>query len=201
MGVPKLPKLKLLRLWGPITLRANLRLRWGLKQSCIPRQQLSNSVLHAIFTQGNWVDSRLLVVRSQSANLTPDLSFGHNLCFKCPNGSCEHILDIYVSITFQWYKDFFESIGFWPLQSFFKHPEVHRNSNSQGGSSLGVWGFISSHFLSLSGFLSWPTTLQAPALVTNPRLGLHIGKLPNQTSHLFSTLFHYVFCFHIFSFP
>jgi hypothetical protein len=31
-------------------------------------------------------------VESQIANLTPDLSFGHNLCFKCPNGSCEPIL-------------------------------------------------------------------------------------------------------------
>jgi hypothetical protein len=27
-------------------------------------------------------------------NLTPDPSYGHNLCFKCPNGSCEPILNI-----------------------------------------------------------------------------------------------------------
>ncbi len=43
--------------------------------------------------QGNWVDSRLLVVGSQITNLTPDLFFGHNLCFRCPNGSCELILE------------------------------------------------------------------------------------------------------------
>jgi len=52
------------------------------------------------------------MVGSQTANLTPDPSFGHNLCFKCPNGSCEPILDIYVSISFQWYKELFKPLGF-----------------------------------------------------------------------------------------
>ncbi len=98
--VPKLPKLGLLQLWGPITSRADLGLRWGVKQSCSPCWELSNSMSHATFTQVNQVDYRLLVVRSQTANLTPGLSFGHNLCFKCPNGSCEPILDICVSISF-----------------------------------------------------------------------------------------------------
>jgi hypothetical protein len=41
---------------------------------------------HVTCTQGNWVESQLLVVGSQTVNLTPDLSFGHNLCFRCPNG-------------------------------------------------------------------------------------------------------------------
>jgi hypothetical protein len=35
------------------------------------------------------------VVRSQIASLIPDLSFCHNLCYKCLNGSCEFILDIH----------------------------------------------------------------------------------------------------------
>jgi len=87
--------------------------------------------------QGNRVDSRLLVVGSQTTNLTPDLSFGHNLCFRYPNGSCEPILNIYISIFFQWYKEFFNPLSFWPLQSLFEHPRVHWDSNSQGGSSLG----------------------------------------------------------------
>ncbi len=52
---------------------------------------------HATCTQGNQGDSQLLIVESQIDNLTPSLSFGHNLCFKCPNGSCKPILDIYVS--------------------------------------------------------------------------------------------------------
>jgi hypothetical protein len=60
---------------------------------------------HATCTQGNRVESRLLVVGSQIANLTPDPSFDHNLCFRCPNGSCEHILDIYIPRAFQWYRN------------------------------------------------------------------------------------------------
>ncbi len=39
-------------------------------------------------------NSWLLVVESQIDNLTLDLSFGHNLCFKYPNGSFEPILDM-----------------------------------------------------------------------------------------------------------
>jgi hypothetical protein len=49
---------------------------------------------HATWTWENWGDSWLLVVGNQIANLTPGPSFGYNLCFKCPNGSCEPILDI-----------------------------------------------------------------------------------------------------------
>ncbi len=94
VGVSKFPQLGLLRLWGPITLHADLRLRWVLKQSCSSCLELSNDMLHATCMQGNRVDSQLLVVRSQIANSTPGPSFGHNLCFRCPNGSCKFILDI-----------------------------------------------------------------------------------------------------------
>jgi len=73
-------------LWRRITLCENLQLRWGLKQSYSPHWELSNDMLHITWTQGNWGDSQLLVVGSQIANLIPDPSFGHNLCFKCPNG-------------------------------------------------------------------------------------------------------------------
>jgi hypothetical protein len=52
------------------------------------------------------VESWLLVVGSQTDNLTPDLSFYHNLCYRCSNGSCKAIFDIYTSITFQWYERF-----------------------------------------------------------------------------------------------
>ncbi len=94
MGNLKFPKLGLPQLWSPITLCVNLWLRWGLKQSCSPLWELFNGMSHATYTQGNQVDSRLLVVKSQIVNLIPDLSFGHNLCFRCPNESCEPILDI-----------------------------------------------------------------------------------------------------------
>jgi hypothetical protein len=46
--------------------------------------------------------------------LTLDISFGHNLCFKYPNGSWEPILDIQVPRAFQWYKDLFNPMGFDP---------------------------------------------------------------------------------------
>jgi len=86
VGVPKSLRLGFSQLWGPITFRANLGLRWSLQQSCSPRQELSNGMLHVICTHGNRVDSWLLVVGSQIANLIPSPSFGHNLCFRCPNG-------------------------------------------------------------------------------------------------------------------
>jgi hypothetical protein len=85
LGVPKLPKLGLSRLWNPITLRANLESKCGLKQSCSPRRELFNSMSHAIYRQVNRVDSPLFLVESQIGNLIPDPSFGHNLCFICLN--------------------------------------------------------------------------------------------------------------------
>jgi hypothetical protein len=84
--VSKLPKLGLLRLWGPITSCVDLWLRWDLKQSYSHHRYLFNGMSHASLTQVNRVDSWLLMVGGQIANLTSDLSFGHNLCFKCPNG-------------------------------------------------------------------------------------------------------------------
>jgi hypothetical protein len=98
--------------WGPITLCVELRLRWGMKKNYSPHQELPNSISHATCTQGNQVDSWLLMVGSQTVNLTFGLSFGHNLCFKCPNESHEPILNIYVSIDFQWYKELFNPLSF-----------------------------------------------------------------------------------------
>jgi hypothetical protein len=60
----KFPKLGLLQLWRPITLCENLRLRWGLKQSCNPLQWFSNDIWHVTYTQVNQGNSQLLVVRS-----------------------------------------------------------------------------------------------------------------------------------------
>jgi len=102
---------------------------------------------HATCTQVNRGNFRLLVVRSQIANLTPGPSFGHNLCFKCSNGWCKPILDIYVSIAFQWYKKNPQSNGFWPLQSLLKNSRVHWDSNSPNGSYLGS---VRVHSLTLS---------------------------------------------------
>jgi hypothetical protein len=112
LGVSKLLKLGLSQCWVPIILRADLQLRWDLKQSCSPRQELSNGMSHFICTQGNRVDPRLLVVSSQIANLSPNLSFGHNLCFRYPNGSCKPILDTCIPKAFQWYKKILKPLSF-----------------------------------------------------------------------------------------
>jgi hypothetical protein len=103
--VPKLSQVELLGLWTLISLGSDLRLEWGLNQSCSSPQELSNAPSPSFFRRREKVDSRLLVVGSQIASLTPDPSFAHNLNCKCPNGSCETILDIYISRPFQQYKE------------------------------------------------------------------------------------------------
>jgi len=190
MGISKFPKLGLLRLSSPIILCVDLRLKWGLKQNCNPHQNLFNSMLHATCTQGNQVDSWLLVVGSQIGNLTPGPSFGHNLCFKCLNGSCELISDIYVLRAFQWYKELLNPLSFDPYNCPLKIWESIKTSTPKVKTPLGMWGFIPSHSLTLPGACNvvpelpfWPATLQALALVTNPRLGLwqwHKGLLFNR---------------------
>jgi hypothetical protein len=159
-------KLGLPWLWGPITLRANLQLRRGLKQNCSARQELFNSMLHAIYTRGNWGDSWILVVGNQIANLTPNLSFGHNLCLRCLNESWEPILNIYVSRAFQWYKELLNPMGFDPYDCSLKIQESIMTPTPKVGTNLGMWGFIPSHSLTLTrtwdvtpGLPSWPAPL------------------------------------------
>jgi hypothetical protein len=66
-------------------------------------------MLHSFCRCRNRVDSRLLVVRSQTASLTPGPSFAHNLDCICPNGSCKAIFGIYTSRNFQRYKEHFKA--------------------------------------------------------------------------------------------
>jgi len=91
VGVPKFSKLGLSQFWRPITLCTDLKLRWGLKQSCSPCWDLFNGIYYATWTQGNQGNSWLLVVGSQIGNLILGPSFGHNLCFKYQNGWYEPI--------------------------------------------------------------------------------------------------------------
>ncbi len=91
VGVPKSRPSGLLQLWSPITLRADLGSKCGLKQSCSSRRELSNSMCNVVCSQVNRVDSRIFLVGSQIGSLTPGPSFGHNLCFRCPNEQCENI--------------------------------------------------------------------------------------------------------------
>jgi hypothetical protein len=122
----------------------------------------------ATWTQRNWGDSQLLVVGSQIANLTIGPSFSHNLCLKCPNGSCEPILDIYIPRAFQWCKELFNKIGFDPFNCSLKVWDSIETPTPKVGAHLGVWGFIPSHSPTFMGawdvthgLPSWPAPLQA----------------------------------------
>jgi hypothetical protein len=83
-GVPKLPRVRVPDLWELITPDCKFWSRRGLHQSCSSRRELSNAVLHSQIGHREEVNSRLLMVGSQTASLTPGPSFGHNLCFRCP---------------------------------------------------------------------------------------------------------------------
>ncbi len=128
--VPKLFRFGLPRLWELITPNSNLRLGWGMKQTCSSPQELSNNVLHSTCTHRDRVDSWLLVVESQIANLTLDPSFDHNLCCRCPNGSCKAILDIYTSRPFQLYKKHIDARCFDPWNQALSFWESRRIPSS-----------------------------------------------------------------------
>jgi hypothetical protein len=151
VGIPKSRQLRIPQLWNFITLRADLGTKCGLKQSCSSRWELSNNILHVVWSQINRVNSRLFLVGSQPASLTPGLSFGHNLCFRCPNEQWETILDIYVQRDFQWYKERHKSLSFDPSNHSLKFWESTRTPFPKVGVALGVWGFTPSHFLTLPG--------------------------------------------------
>ncbi len=119
------------------------------------------------------------MVRSQINNLIFGPSFGHNLCFKDPNGSYEPILDIFVLRFFQWYKELFNPMSFDPCNRPLKIWESIKTLIPKVGAYLGVCGFISSHFPTLPrawnvihGLHFWLTPLHALTLAGNPRLGL-----------------------------
>jgi hypothetical protein len=141
-GVPKLSQVELPGLWTLISPGSNLRLEWGLNKSCSSPQELSNASSHSFCRRQEEVDSKLLVVWSQTASLTPGPSFAHNLGCRCPNGSCEAILDIYISRPFQQYKKHLKVRCFalccWTLKlrESWRTPSPH---------FLGVW-VSSSHF-------------------------------------------------------
>jgi hypothetical protein len=121
------------------------------------------------------------MVRSQIANLTPDPSFVHNLCFRCLDESRKPVLDICVLRAFQWYKELFNPMCFGPCNHFLKIRGFIETPSPKVGVHLGVWRFNSHTFHTLnllgawnviSGFHSWHAPLKALALVASPRLGL-----------------------------
>jgi hypothetical protein len=93
------------RLWELITPDCTVWSQRGLNQSYSPRRDLFNALSHSQFGGREEVDSRLLMVGSQTASLTPGPSFGYNLGYRCSNGQCEAIFDIYASRPFQWHQE------------------------------------------------------------------------------------------------
>jgi hypothetical protein len=61
-----------------ITTDFRVQLQRGLNQSCSPRRDLFNAMLYIQIECREEVHSRLLVVESQTASLTPGPSFAHN---------------------------------------------------------------------------------------------------------------------------
>jgi len=103
---------------------------------------------HVTWTQVNQGDFWLLMVGSQIGNLTLDPSFDHNLCFKYPNGSCEPVLDIYIPIFFQWYKELFNPMNFDPYNFPLKIWESIRTPTPQNGGEF-TWECGGSFFYTL----------------------------------------------------
>jgi hypothetical protein len=118
-------------LWELITPNCRVWSRQGLNQSCSPRRDLSKAVSHSQFWGWQDVDSRLLVVESQTASLTPGPSFAHNLGFRCPNGQCEAIFDIYVSRPFQWHQEHLNARCFGPCCRALNIRESRRTPSPQ----------------------------------------------------------------------
>jgi hypothetical protein len=178
-GSPEIAKIGTLATLGPHNFVCRPLIEMGSKECYSPCQELSNGMLQAIYTQGNQVTLRLLMVGNQTANLIPDPSFDHKLWFRCPNGSCEPILDTYVPRAFQQYRELLKLLSLGPCNHPLKIQESTGISSPKVGVTLGVWGFIPSHFPTFPGAcgvtprLSLSSQSCKPfALVASPRLGL-----------------------------
>ncbi len=126
------------RLWELITPDCKVWSQGGPNQTCSPRRDLSNDVSHSQFGGQKEVNSWLLVVKSQTASLTPGPSFAHNLGYRCPNDQCEAIFDIYASRPFPMTLRTPQCEVFLALLSNSKHSGVPKDSKS---STLEVLGF------------------------------------------------------------
>jgi hypothetical protein len=154
VGVSKSRRLGLSWLWSPINLQEDLRSKYSPMQSCSSRWELSNGMSHTLCSQVNQVNSWFFLVGSQTGNLTPVPSFGHNLCFRCPNEQCEPILNIYVPRAFQWYKKHHEPLSFDPWNGSLKFRDSIGTPSPKVGIVLGCEGSLlhtPSHFLTLPG--------------------------------------------------
>ncbi len=167
------------RIWNPITLRADLGSRCGLKQSYSFHWVFFNGMPHTLCSQVNWVNSRLFLVITyvsdvQMSNASP--------------------LDIYIPRAFQSYKERHKPLNFDPWNCSLKFRKSNGTPSPKVGVALGVWGFNPSYSLTLSytpgsvwcdsRVSSWPAPLrllcfdsQAPTWST-PLQALWFGREP-----------------------
>ncbi len=128
---PEIVPAGLLELWTVITPDCRVGSRRGLNQSCSSHRDLSNAMSHTQIGRWEDIDSWLLVVGSQTTNLTPGLSFAHNLGWRCPNCQCEGIFDIYVSRPFLWHQEHPNARCFAPCFRALNIRESRRTPNPQ----------------------------------------------------------------------
>ncbi len=132
VGVPKLSRN--CPGWSPGTLGAHNSRLQSLIQTCSPRRDLSNDVLYSQFGGREEVDSQLLVVGSQTANLTPGPSFAYNLGYRCPNGHFRYLRFKTFPMTLRTPQ----CEVFWALLSNPKHSRVPEDSKSSLFPSVGI---------------------------------------------------------------
>jgi len=125
-----------LGLWELITPDREVWSGRGLNQTCSPRWDLFNDVLHSQFGGREEVDPRLLMVGSETASLTPGPSFAHNLSYRCPNGQCEAIFDIYASRPFQWHQEHLNARCFGP---FCRTPNIRESRRTTSPQLWECW--------------------------------------------------------------
>jgi hypothetical protein len=126
-------------LWELITPDCKVGSWRGLNQTCSPRRDLSNEVSNSQFGGREKLDSRLLVVGSQTASLTPGPSFHHNLGYKCSNDQCMRGHFLYLRFkTFPMTLRTPQCEVFWALLLSSEHSGVSEDSKSP---TLEVLGF------------------------------------------------------------
>ncbi len=159
-------------LWELITPDCQVWLRRGLNQSYNPCRDLSNDLSNSQFGGREEVDSQLLVVGSQIASWTPGPSFAHNLGYRCPNGQCEAIFNIYASRPFQWHQEHLNARCFGPYCRTLNIREFRRTPSPQLWecwaspphlAKVGLWHFW---YVNIESEVGEPTSLAMLELVT-----------------------------------
>jgi hypothetical protein len=129
------------------------------------------------------VDSRLLMVGSQIASLTPGPSFAHNLGGKSPNCQCKGIFDIYVSRHFQWHQEHPNARCFGPCCQALNIRESRRTPNLQLFQVLG----FTPHLAKVGVRQLWPLQMNCEVLGIPEDSQVPISGVWVSSSHSFES--------------